>query len=375
MALVEPDPYGQPAVRDAQRSSEGQLRGIVQSAMDAIITVDDAHRIVLFNHAAELAFGYPAATMIGEALDRLIPERYRGVHGEHMRTFGATGMTTRQMGGKLALFGLRANGEEFPIDASISQTATDGRKLYTVILRDVSERKKADAEVARAHRELRELSRAANEALEEERRRVARELHDELGQQLSAMRMDLEGLKRSLPTERPDLIDRCEKVCALLDMTVASTRRISSDLRPLMLDDLGLGAAIDWLAKNLARRSGIAIDVEIDESLAEVQEPLASTIFRIVQESLTNVARHAAASHALVRVEGDLSFAHIIVTDNGKGITVEDQRKRTSFGLRGIRERAGLLGGEASIGHAPGGGTVVRVRLPLAPEPSDEGWH
>ena len=115
--------------------------------------------------------------------------------------------------------------------------------------------------------------------------------------------------------------------------------------------------------------------MEIDESLAEVQEPLASTIFRIVQESLTNVARHAAASHALVRVEGDLSFAHIIVTDNGKGITVEDQRKRTSFGLRGIRERAGLLGGEASIGHAPGGGTVVRVRLPLAPEPSDEGWH
>ncbi|MFM9887450.1 MAG: PAS domain S-box protein [Burkholderiales bacterium] len=357
-----------------RQAIEGQTRlhAIMDSAMDAIITIDADQRIVLFNDAAERIFGLSRHQVLGNSLERLLPERFRAAHGKHVQRFGDTGDTTRRMGAKLVLFGLRASGEEFPIDASISQVSVEGHKFFTVILRDVTERVQADAAIARSHQEIRALSKAANEALEVERRRVARELHDELGQQLTAMKIDMTDLERSLATERPDLHTRCTRLRGLIDQTVSSTRRIAADLRPLMLDDLGLGAALEWLAQNTTQRTGINVHVAIDETLTEVPEPHASAIFRIVQESLTNVARHANASRVDVEVRDHDMHALVSVRDNGRGIAAGDQDKRGSFGLLGIKERARLLGGNAGIENHSGGGAVVKAHLPLAPVLMDE---
>ncbi len=359
-------------LRNEAVAGRTRLGAIMDSAMDAIITINAEQHIVLYNDAAERIFGHPRTKVIGDTLDRLIPERFRATHMKHVERFGATGESTRRMGTKLVLFGLRANGEEFPIEASISQVSVGGRKFFTVILRDVTERVRSDAEIARSHEELRTLSKAANEALEAERTRVARELHDELGQQLTAMKIDVASLERALAVERPDLQTRCVHLRGLIDQTVASTRRIAADLRPLMLDDLGLGAALEWLTQNTSQRTGIGVRLAVDQALSEVPEPHASAIFRIVQESLTNVARHAKASMVEVEVRAADSHALVTVRDNGKGIATADQSKAGSFGLLGIKERARLIGGHASIENHPGGGTVIKARLPLAPVAMDE---
>lgn len=349
------------------RVAEGEARveAIVQSAMDAIITCDDAQQIVLFNGAAEKVFGVTAAEVLGQPLSRLIPERYRAAHGAHVTRFGDHGQTTRRMGGLTVLHGLRASGEEFPIDASISQVTLGGRRYYTVILRDVTARLEAEQEIARGVRERAELARAAQEALEEERRRVARELHDELGQGLTAIKMDLLEARALVPPDDSELLRRCDVIRGLVDDTVAATRRIASDLRPLMLDDLGLGAAVDWLLQGFAKRTGVTVSVQVEDAVAEIGEPAASAVFRIIQESMTNIARHANASHVDVRVRQDDGFVTLRVQDDGRGIAPEDQAKRGSFGLRGMRERARLLGGSASVERAPDGGTIVTARIPL----------
>ena len=193
-----------------------------------------------------------------------------------------------------------------------------------------------------------------------------RELHDELGQSLTALKMDLESLRSALPPSQPDLGDRVRSMHALLDGTIAATRRIAADLRPLMLDDLGLAAALDWLTQNFSKHTGIATDLVIDDSVAQVPEPIASALYRITQESLTNVAKYAQATNAEIRLERDGDWVQLLVRDNGRGIGAADQDKHGTFGLLGIRERVSLLGGEVSIAGEPGRGSEVRARIPLA---------
>ena len=210
------------------REGEARLEAIMRSAMDAIITIDADQRIVLCNLAAEKMFGCTPDEAIGTSLDRLIPERFRAAHRAHIERFANTGETSRRMGLQTALWALRADGTEFPIEASISQATVGGRKLLTVILRDITERTRAEQEIHRAHDELRELAQAMHEVRESERTRIARELHDELGQALTALKMDVDLLSETISRDRTDLLERTDAMRELLDSTVATTRRISS---------------------------------------------------------------------------------------------------------------------------------------------------
>ncbi|MCL4798503.1 MAG: PAS domain S-box protein [Burkholderiales bacterium] len=349
------------------RVQEGaeRLDAVVQSAMDAIITVDADRRIVLFNAAAERIFGCPAAEALGGTLDRFIPERFRAAHRAHVDRFAATGETARRMGTQTALWALRADGTEFPIEASISHAAAGGRELLTVILRDISRRVKAEAEIHEAHERLRELSVAMSEVREAERTRIARELHDELGQALTGLKMDVELLAHTMPAERTDALERIAAMRELLNATVATTRRISADLRPLVLDDLGLAAAAEWLAQNVVERAGLACELAIDPACAELGEPYASALFRIMQESLTNVVRHARARRVEVRLAQADGAAVLAVRDDGVGMDGAARGKPRAFGLRGIHERVMLLEGSVHITSAPGAGTTVVARIPL----------
>lgn len=343
---------------------EARLDAIVRSAMDGIITIDDTRRIVLFNAAAEKMFGCTAADALGARLDRFMPERFRGAHDEHVARFAHTGATARRMGMQTALWALRADGTEFPIEASISQATVSGRKLLTVILRDVSERVNAQRQLMQAHEEMRALSVAMLEVREAERTRIARELHDELGQALTALKMDVDLLEST--HDPAQVLERARAMRELLDFTVVTTRRISADLRPLVLDDLGLGAAAEWLAQGVQDRSGLKCALQIEPAFVDLGEPHASALFRIMQESLTNVTRHARAQHVAVRLERAGRDALLTVSDDGIGMQRGAQpNKRGSFGLRGINERVLILGGEVNIESAPGRGTKVVARIPL----------
>ncbi|GAA4343687.1 hypothetical protein GCM10023144_46860 [Pigmentiphaga soli] len=368
------------AALDAQsreRRNAARLDGIIRSAMEAIIVVDDAQRVVLFNPMAEKLFLCSAAEATGAALDRFIPERYRAGHKEDVERFGRTGVSERQMGKQRRLYALRANGTEFPIEASISQYQEGGRRLYTVMLRDITARVEAEDALRASREELRLLSGSIQAAREDEKTRIARELHDDLGQQLTALKMDVTILEDELQagTERGPLLSHLKGMYELLDATVASVRRIAADLRPVMLDDLGLAPAVEWLVNDFTQRYRLRVDAELDVGPVPFRPEAATAIFRIVQEGLTNVARHANATQVWLEVLREGERFVVRIADDGRGMPAEAVPGRKSFGLLGVRERARMLDGRVTIDSVPGRGFRLQVDLPLAavlvqPEPA-----
>ncbi|UXU91043.1 PAS domain S-box protein [Burkholderia sp. S-53] len=352
--------------------NEARMMGIIRSSMEAIITIDEKQTVVIFNPMAEQVFGVSAMEAIGAPLSRFIPERFRAAHAKHVDQFGVTGVSERQMGRQRVLFGLRANGEEFPIEASISQIRDASGKLYTVMLRDITERLRAENALKQSRQELRELSANLQNVREEEKTRIARELHDDLGQQLTALKMDLSVVEQQLrvpgraqPDE--DMQSHLQGMRRLIDATVASVRRIAADLRPVMLDDLGLVPAIEWLANDFTNRYGIDVERHIETGGLTFTSAGATTLFRIVQEALTNVARHADATRVALRLDVEDGFCVLRVADNGRGAAPGGPaHEDKSFGLIGIRERAHMLGGTVTIDTALARGFSITVAFPLS---------
>jgi len=201
------------------------------------------------------------------------------------------------------------------------------------------------------------------EAREEERRRIARGLHDELGQLLTALQLELASLAQV--AREPAQAQRIASMKRLIEDTVGAVRRIADDLRPLTLDDLGLNAAVESLARNAAGRQGIEITVRHDETDPPLQPSVATALYRMVQEALTNVARHARATDVSIdlRVQGEQVV--LVVEDNGLGLPGDALQRAGSWGLRGLREQVALCGGHLELDNAPGSGARLKVRLPL----------
>ncbi|WP_175672803.1 PAS domain-containing sensor histidine kinase [Burkholderia ambifaria] len=351
--------------------NEARMMGIIRSSMEAIITIDEKQTVVIFNPMAEQVFGVSAMEAIGAPLSRFIPERFRAAHAKHVDQFGVTGVSERQMGRQRVLFGLRGNGEEFPIEASISQIRDASGKLYTVMLRDITERQRAENALKQSREELRELSANLQNVREEEKTRIARELHDDLGQQLTALKMDLSVIEQQLRAPgraqpNDDVLSHLQGMRRLIDATVASVRRIAADLRPVMLDDLGLVPAIEWLANDFTNRYGIDVERHIETGGLTFTSAGATTLFRIVQEALTNVARHADATRVALRLDIEEGFCVLRVADNGRGAAPGGSaHEDKSFGLIGIRERAHMLGGNVTIDTALARGFSITVAFPL----------
>lgn len=469
-------------------TTPGSLR---HAAREAILTIDEAQRIVLINPAAQRMFGCSAEEALGSDLGRFIPERHRTAHADHVRRFAASGEAERNLVARVPVTGLRANGEEFPVAVTIVRTEgagafgsgvfftallTDlsvehelraalqtvrqrfeavfelmpnavwiaegerivfvnaacmrlfaaptrasllGRSVYSLlgsasrdtvqaamgrasgtgesvalvqeriarldgeardveialaplpdhgqttlqmVISDVTHLKREADEAQQARLELRGLSERLVEAREDERRRIARELHDELGQRLTALKLEVASLAPGARVARA----RSAHMLEMLDETVASVRRIAADLRPLMLDDLGFNAAIGWLARDTAQRMGIEVTLSLDEADPRLDERSTTALYRMVQEALTNVVRHARASAVHVDVRERGGRLTLTVHDNGSGFAERATRKAGSFGLMGMRERVFMLGGEMRIDNPPGGGGRITVSLPVA---------
>ncbi|HEX5363887.1 MAG TPA: sensor histidine kinase [Gallionella sp.] len=219
-------------------------------------------------------------------------------------------------------------------------------------------------ELAWIHDERGAFAAAANTAREQEKTRVARELHDELAQPLTALKMDTIWVRDNFVLAPEAAAARLGEMVEMLDRTIAATRRIASDLRPLLLDDLGLVPAVEWLVSKFTQRGGVACTLAVDEAL-ELQEPCATAVFRIIQESLANVAKHAGASEVAVTIEKLRGAVTLSVRDNGCGFSPAAPRRPQSLGVLGLRERAQLLKGTITIESAPGQGTCIQVSIPL----------
>ena len=231
---------------------------------------------------------------------------------------------------------------------------------------DRRERQRAEDKLRRSLDQLRALTNYLQYVREEERTRIAREVHDELGQALTGLKLDLSLLAKSLPPGTDDLRQKSKTMIAHIDETIQTVRRIATELRPGILDSLGLVAALEWQANEFQTRSNIKCDVNSLVDDAGLPHDFTTVYFRIFQETLTNIIRHAKATKVEVQLEEE-DDDHLVlkVKDNGRGISEEDQAKTTSLGLVGMRERAMLIGGEVTLHGKPGKGTTVTLRAPL----------
>jgi two-component system sensor histidine kinase UhpB len=230
--------------------------------------------------------------------------------------------------------------------------------LWDGIMTNITDSKTAQLGLAalRGHSEL---------VKEQERARIARELHDDLGGNLTAIKMALAMLAQRLPAEPAILADKAAYLDSLVDRTIDAVHRIARDLRPSTLD-LGIVAALEWQASEFAGRTGIACRADIDPDIA-LSDDQATALFRIFQEALTNIAKHAAATTVSVRLRQVADTLQLSISDNGRGVAASDRVKPDSFGLRGMEERARALKGSLTLSVPPGGGTMVSVLIPLSP--------
>ncbi len=243
--------------------------------------------------------------------------------------------------------------------------------VYNILASQVSsalENARLFEEVRESREQLRELAIYLQHTRENERARIAREIHDDFGQQLTALKMDLLSLGRYLPDDNVEAARRAGRMSALVDDAIDKVRKLASELRPGLLDDLGLTAALEWQADDFQQRAGIECVLSLPEDDLPLAPELSTDVFRIFQESLTNIARHAQASRVEIRLTVEQGELILEIQDNGIGITPDQVRRRGSLGLLGMGERARLWGGQICFEGSPGQGTRVSLKMPLPPE-------
>jgi PAS domain S-box-containing protein len=340
------------------KESQNRLESIVQSAMDAVIAIDDDQRIVVFNAAAEKMFGCPEQDAIGTSIDRFIPERFRTTHRAHLRQFGQSEVAIREWGGTRVLLGLRANGEEFPIETSISRTLARGKKTFTVMIRDVTERRRAEEALASVGRRL-------IRAQEEERTLIARELHDDFKQRIALLAMNLEALKQDLPASNGKVIRRIEEASKQTSELASDIQALSHRLHSSKLELLGLVGACQGFCKELSHRQNIEVAFHSGDLPKNLPQQIALCLFRVLQEALHNAIKHSGARRFDVSLNGTSSEILLAVHDSGVGFDPEKAISGKGLGLISMKERLKLVDGQLSINSKLRSGTTIHARVPL----------
>ena len=358
-----------------QRQARGQAIIDSASASDAIISIDSGQIILHANAAAARLFDDTPAGMRGMRLGHYILRDLRTLDGlgkhEGDPPFGDINQELRLTGRRATdytLTGRRSDGAMFPLEGSLSAMQEDGHSVFTIIVRDISARQQMHAQLARSFSQLRELSSALQSIREEERKHIARELHDDLGQLLATLRVDLTLVRQHSDTTVA-LQALLHSMDGLLVTAITSLRRIASNLRPRALDEGGLYFALQKLRHDFLLRRAIHFDLLADEADLVLDDARSTAIYRIVQEALTNIARHAEASHTTIALHRIDSSLAITIQDDGRGIAEHDLEKATALGLLGMRERVWGLNGSIHIGADNElGGTRIEISLPMQAE-------
>lgn len=349
--------------KEASRRLE-ELEALESSILDAIpqaVVGLHERRINFANHAVKVIFGWHREELIGKSIrmiyrneeeaDKIGEIFYSSL--EKQRTY-ETEFPCRCKDGREIVCRMKASriGEKLR------------EKRIVVTFEDITAQKKAQEELERSQQDLRNLSAHLQSVREEESTRVARKIHDELGQSLTALQMDLSWLENRLPDNSKNIREKTKSMSELVDATIESVHKITMELRPSLLDDLGLPAAIEWQAGDFQKRSGIRCQANINCNVDIIGKNLATSIFRIFQETLTNIARHSKATQCKVTLMEKGKELCLEVTDNGIGITQWQIEDPQSFGMIGMRERAHLWGGTVHVRNVKPSGTMVRVIIP-----------
>ncbi|GAB4533851.1 MAG: hypothetical protein Fur0018_23500 [Anaerolineales bacterium] len=346
----------------ALKESEARYRQLFEDAADGLLVLDAENNILDLNERICQLLGYDREALRSiNAVALLYPEDLAAK--DHAAAYQAL------MRGEtiLSTYRLRKrDGTYLPTELS---TKWLGGNRFLNIVRDISERLRSAAELEESRRRLRELARYLQTARENERKAIAREIHDDLGQRLTGLKIETVRLAGLLPEERLDLAARAARMSIFIDETIDRVRNLSSRLRPGLLDDLGLIPALEWLGEDFSARTGIACELRLPEGDPVIPPEIATDTYRICQEALTNVVRHARASRVLIGLAIEPDGLHLMVQDDGRGISTDGLQGSDSLGLLGMQERALQWNGTISFDGEPGQGTTVRLHIPLDVQP------
>ena len=344
-------------------------RAFLDNVPDMAWLKDRSSRYEAVNAAYLNASGFSAEEIVGRTPAEIWPADIAATYLETDRAVLSSGKPRRYEETRTL-----ADGKVHWFD-TIKSPVRDphGQVVGTVgISRDITDRKAAEAELVASRAKIRALSTFLETARENERARMARELHDELGQTLTGLKLGLRALRDAKSSSVDVAAARIDALTGMVDAAVVDLRRIAADLRPLMLDELGLGPAVEWLTGNFSTRHAIPVSLALAQLPPEISGECATAIFRILQELLTNVAKHANATAVSVTLCSERGEIDLEVSDNGGGIPMARRGQNAGFGLLGMEERAINIGGTLSLSSAPGRGTTVRARLPLRLERREE---
>jgi PAS domain S-box-containing protein len=353
-------------LQEALFHSRRRLQALFDNALDAILLANDAGEYVDANAAA--------CALLGCNRDEILKLHVWDLSAHGSASHTREGWTRFLKDGSMSGgYRLRAcDGTTHDVEFRSVANVLPG--LHLAILRDVTAenamRREADERIRESHEQSRRAAARRRARREEDRTRIARELHDQLGQALAVLKIDLHWLGQQTPVSeqaRPDeLPDKIRNMVRLVDDTIGRVRRISSELRPPVLDKLGLIAAVEWEAEEFARRTGIGTRVSSGVEHVGLDRGRSTSVFRILQEALTNVATHAAASNVRITVTVEGTHLRIAVSDVGRGIAAEETTDGRALGILGMRERASLLGGTVAVRRGRRRGTVVTIGIPLS---------
>ena len=353
-------------IEQIARHSQDLLQGIIEGIPDAVFVKDNHGRYLITNCAGARLIGHSIEEIIGKTDSELLtPEEAKWVLGVDRQ---------RMESGKVAAYELAITVEG--LTRAFLFTKTPYRNQagelsgIVVVANDITDHQRSAEHLENSRAELRALSARLQSIREEERMRIAREIHDELGQVLTGLKIDVVSLAKRMSedtarVEWDQLKDRTQSIANLINTAILTVRKISTELRPGLLDAVGLTAAIDWQAKEFEKRTGIKCKLKFPHEKIELDQNRSIAIFRIFQEILTNVTRHSHATEVSVEIEERETELFLEAKDNGRGITASEFSNPKSLGLLGMRERALLLGGEVNIRGVHGKGTTVSVRIPL----------
>ena len=343
----------------ALRESEEKYHDLVERANDGILIIQDKMLKYVNPRLAEMG-GYTVEELIGTPYYEYVPEAEIPTMKEHVWQ-----MPREDTKSVYETILKRKDGSAINVEISGSRVPYEGRNADLVLIRDISERKQAEEQLKTSRDQLRKLSTHLEEVREEERTNLARDIHDELGQALTALKIDLSWLATKLPAGHKTLLEKTQSMSKLVDMTIQKVKMISTELRPGLLDDFGIVAAIEWQVGEFQKLTGIRIELSPTPNDIALNRDCSTVLFRVFQELLTNIARHANATKVKVSLLEEANTIVMKISDNGKGITKEQISDPRSFGLLGITERVRLRQGEFEISGAPGKGTTALVRIPL----------
>jgi PAS domain S-box-containing protein len=350
------------AAEQEKAESEATARALFEAAAQAILVVDQSGRIVMANPSTEKMLGYTQNELIGQSIELLVPETLRGGHIGYRSGYFANPQT-RPMGFGRDLQARRKDGSVLDVEIGLSYIRSGQETLGVAFVSDISKRKADERAIRQQREDLRTLAGRLMTAQDDERRRIARDLHDDLSQKLAYLAMDL-GKLANKPTSQ-EMLDSLRGLQRRAGDAAETVRHISHQLHPSILDDIGLEAALEQYCEEFEERSAIRTHFSSKDVPDSLPREVASSMYHIFQESLRNVSKHSEAETVYVTLEFTDGVLRLTVRDEGIGLPESRLKTGAGIGMIGMRERAHLVNGTVSIESQVGEGTEVTVAVPL----------